>query len=94
MEDDGGFESRPAQTGHRPLKILNNEDLPQPFGPVISRCMPASICRNVWRADSVSGQERQNKVASHVNAKVNTVSALQQVAVRMTLQPQQLLPGN
>lgn len=41
-----GLCSRPPYTGHRPLRILNSELFPQPFGPVINRCIPSSTCKS------------------------------------------------
>jgi hypothetical protein len=40
MSEKGGFRTLPPYTGHRPPRIRNSEDFPQPFGPTISRCSP------------------------------------------------------
>ena len=43
MVDGNGLCNVPLYTGHKPLRILNSEDFPQPLGPVISMCIPGSI---------------------------------------------------
>ena len=39
-EDETGFFNNPLYTGQRPERILNNDDFPQPLGPVIKTCCP------------------------------------------------------
>ena len=44
-----GFTSWPLYAGQRPHRILNRELLPQPFGPVIRRCIPSVTCKHIYR---------------------------------------------
>lgn len=44
MRWGGGLYSTPLYAGHSPPRIRNRELLPQPLGPVMSRCMPSSTC--------------------------------------------------